>query len=78
MIVAFACIRTSIMCKCSKIGITPDSARNAKSQHSHCDYRNSAPILQHQVTFQGHMIIVYVQEHLRKVEPNNNVHPYHG
>ena len=32
MIVAFACIRTSIMCKCSKIEFSPDSARNVKSQ----------------------------------------------
>ena len=32
MIVAFTCIRTSIMCKCSKIGISPDSAWNVKSQ----------------------------------------------
>ena len=32
MIVAFACIRTSITCKCSKIRITPDSAQNVKSQ----------------------------------------------
>ena len=32
MIVAFACIRTLIMCKCSEIEISPDSARNVKSQ----------------------------------------------
>ena len=32
MIVAFACIRTLIMCKCSKIGFSPEAARNVKSQ----------------------------------------------
>ena len=30
--VAFTCIRTSIMCKCSKFGICPESTRNVKSQ----------------------------------------------
>ena len=34
MIVEFPCIRTSIMCKCSKIEISPDSARNVKSQQN--------------------------------------------
>ena len=33
MIVAFACIRTSIMYKCSKFGVSLESARNVKSQH---------------------------------------------
>ena len=33
MIVAFACIRTLIVCKCSNFGICPESAGNVKSQH---------------------------------------------
>ena len=32
MIVAFACVRTSIMYKCSKFGISARNARNDKSQ----------------------------------------------
>ena len=32
MIVAFACVRTSIMYKCSKFGICSKSARNVKAQ----------------------------------------------
>ena len=36
MIAAFACIRTLIVCKCSKIGICLESARNVKSQQLKC------------------------------------------
>ena len=34
MLVAFACVRTSIMYKCSKFGISARNARNVKSQQT--------------------------------------------
>ena len=36
MLVAFACVRTSIMYKCFKFGISSRNARNVKSQQREC------------------------------------------
>ena len=38
---------------------------------SHCDCRNGAPILQYQVTFQGHMIITVCNSSCGKVMFSN-------
>ena len=41
MLVAFACVRTSIMYKCFKFGISARNARNVKSQIL-CNYGKSS------------------------------------